>query len=51
MLLYVKKGWAHADNLAQRLWCVDEVKQLKPYQLTAVINEFRAQNKDAGVPL
>ena len=51
LLLGVKKGWGHADNLAQRLWGKAKAEELKPYQLTAVINELRAQNKDAGTPL
>jgi hypothetical protein len=48
LLLSVKKGWAHADNLAFRLWKIRTVESLKQYQLTAVINELRAQVKDIG---
>lgn len=48
LLLGVKKGWAHADNLALRLWGVKAVGGLKNYQLTAVINELRCQVKDFG---
>lgn len=51
LLLGVKKGWAHADNLALRHWNVQPVESLKPWQLTSVINELMAQNKDAGKPL
>lgn len=48
LLLSVKKGWGHADNLAFRLWNVKAVGGLKHYQLTAVINELRSQVRDIG---
>ena len=46
LLLSVKKGWTHADNLAFRLWGIKAISSLKNYQLTAVINELRSQVKD-----
>ena len=51
LLLLVGKGWVHADNLALRLWRKNSITDLKQYQLTAVINELRAQAKDLGKPL
>ena len=48
LLLQLKKGWAHADNLALKLCSVKKISDLKKYQMDILINELRAQVEEAG---